>query len=101
MPERLFLDADVLVTGDRRHFGELFGKTFGGVIVLRPRQPLALEVILDSHRFHKPHVSYRVRPVERVADDLPTRVLDGQIYTRVVKGALLQTLLDGWTVPVR
>jgi len=37
-------NADVLVTGDRRHFGELFGKTFGGVIVLSPRQ--ALERVL-------------------------------------------------------
>jgi len=33
-------NADALVTGDRRHFGELFGKTFGGVIVLPPRQAL-------------------------------------------------------------
>lgn len=39
-------EADALVTGDRRHFGELFGQTIGGVAVLTPRQ--ALERVLGS-----------------------------------------------------
>jgi predicted nucleic acid-binding protein len=36
--------ADVLVTGDRRHFGVLFEKTLDGVTILPPRQ--ALEQVL-------------------------------------------------------
>jgi len=34
--------ADYLVTGDRRHFGTLYGKTFGGVNVIRPRDLASL-----------------------------------------------------------
>lgn len=30
--------ADYLLTGDSRHFGHLYGKRIGGVIVLRPAQ---------------------------------------------------------------
>lgn len=36
--------ADVLVTGDRRHFGALFRKAVGGVVILSPRE--ALEFVL-------------------------------------------------------
>jgi len=33
--------ATVLVNGDRRHFGPLFGHAFGGTVVLPPRAALA------------------------------------------------------------
>ena len=33
--------AAVLVTGDRRHFGPLYGRAFGGTVVLAPRDALA------------------------------------------------------------
>lgn len=33
---------DYLVTGDSRDFGTLFGKAVAGVLVLRPREFLAL-----------------------------------------------------------
>ncbi|MEX2540642.1 MAG: PIN domain-containing protein [Trueperaceae bacterium] len=33
--------ADVLVTGDRRHFGDSYGRSIGGVLVLTPREALA------------------------------------------------------------
>lgn len=36
---------DMLVTGDRRHFGSLYGGGVGGLLVLPPRE--ALEVVLD------------------------------------------------------
>ena len=36
--------ATVLVTGDRRHFGPLFGRSFGGTVVLSPREALAFVV---------------------------------------------------------
>lgn len=36
--------ATVLVTGDRRHFGPLFGRAFGGTVVLSPREALAFLV---------------------------------------------------------
>ena len=36
--------ATVLVTGDRRHFGPLFGRRFGGTVVLSPRGALAFLV---------------------------------------------------------
>ena len=36
--------ATVLVTGDRRYFGTLFGRVFGGTVVLSPREALALLV---------------------------------------------------------
>ena len=36
--------ATVLVTGDRRHFGPLFGRRFGGTVVLAPREALAFLV---------------------------------------------------------
>jgi len=32
--------ADILVTGDRRDFGHLFGRNFGGLRVLSPREAL-------------------------------------------------------------
>ncbi|MCG6948302.1 MAG: PIN domain-containing protein [Acidobacteria bacterium] len=35
-------DADLLVTGDRRHFGQLFGKTVGKVRVVPLREALQL-----------------------------------------------------------
>jgi len=38
--------AGMLVTGDRRHFGALFGTSVGGVTVLPPRA--ALERLLDD-----------------------------------------------------
>jgi len=38
--------ADVLVTGDRRHFGELFGRTVHGVQIEPPC--VALRLVLDS-----------------------------------------------------
>ncbi len=38
--------ADVLVTSDRRHFGELFGRAVHGVRIETPR--VALRVVLDS-----------------------------------------------------
>lgn len=34
--------ATVLVTGDRRHFGSLFGRAIGGTVVLPPRAALDL-----------------------------------------------------------
>ena len=34
----------VLVTGDRRHFGPLFGRPFAGTVVLSPREALAFLV---------------------------------------------------------
>lgn len=33
--------ADVLVTGDRTHFGPLYGRSFEGVLVLSPAEALA------------------------------------------------------------
>ena len=36
--------ATVLVTGDRRHFGPLLGRRFGGTVVLAPREALAFLV---------------------------------------------------------
>jgi uncharacterized protein len=36
--------AAVLVTGDRRRFGPLFGRAFGGTVVLSPREALAFLV---------------------------------------------------------
>ncbi|MBW6455796.1 MAG: PIN domain-containing protein [Trueperaceae bacterium] len=36
--------ATVLVTGDRRHFGPLFGRRLGGTVVLSPRAALAFLV---------------------------------------------------------
>lgn len=38
-------DSDILVTGDRRDFGHLYGKTVEGVLVLNPVD--ALKHILD------------------------------------------------------
>lgn len=38
--------ADILVTGDRRHFGDLYGQVVGAVEVLPPRQ--ALERIIAA-----------------------------------------------------
>lgn len=40
--------ATVLVTGDRRHFGPLFGRSFGGTVVLSPRDALAFVVELSG-----------------------------------------------------
>jgi len=40
--------ATVLVTGDRRHFGSLFGRAIGGTVVLPPRE--ALERLLAGLR---------------------------------------------------
>ena len=36
--------ATVLVTGDRRHLGPLFGRAIGGTVVLSPREALAFLV---------------------------------------------------------
>jgi uncharacterized protein len=36
--------ATVLVTSDRRHFGPLFGRRFGGTVVLSPREALTFLV---------------------------------------------------------
>ncbi|HJV36356.1 PIN domain-containing protein [Geomonas sp.] len=47
MAAAILFAADILVTGDTRDFGHLFGKTVEGVIVLRPRD--ALEHLLKSH----------------------------------------------------
>jgi predicted nucleic acid-binding protein len=41
---------DVLVTGDRTHFGHLFGATVGGVTVLSPGDALAHVLEADSSR---------------------------------------------------
>jgi uncharacterized protein len=38
--------ANVLVTGDRRHFGPSFGRRFGGTVVLSPRE--ALEFLVEA-----------------------------------------------------
>ena len=38
--------ANVLATGDRRHFGPLFGLMFAGTVVLPPRQAVAFMVEL-------------------------------------------------------
>ena len=43
------LKCDVLVTGDRAHFGAGYGKTFGGVIVYSPAQ-LALAIFGPAPR---------------------------------------------------
>ncbi len=40
--------ANLLVTGDRRHFGPLFGKKVGGVEILPPKE--AVERLLDRSR---------------------------------------------------
>lgn len=40
--------ATVLVTGDRRHFGSLFGRAIGGTVVLPPRA--ALDLLLADLR---------------------------------------------------
>lgn len=40
--------ANLLVTGDRRHFGLLFGKKVGGVEILPPKE--AVERLLDRSR---------------------------------------------------
>jgi predicted nucleic acid-binding protein len=40
--------ATVLVTGDRRHFGPLFGRRFGGTVVLPPRDALA--IVAEAYR---------------------------------------------------
>jgi len=40
--------ANVLVTGDRRHFGSLFGRAIGGTVVVPPRE--ALEWLLTDLR---------------------------------------------------
>lgn len=40
--------ATVLVTGDRTHFGPLFGRRVGGTVVLSPREALALLVEASS-----------------------------------------------------
>lgn len=40
--------ADLLVTGDRRHFGRFFGRTVGAVRVVPPRD--ALETVLPRRR---------------------------------------------------
>jgi hypothetical protein len=43
---RAFLDANVrfsdLITGDRQHFGALYGQVISGVTVLRPAEFLAV-----------------------------------------------------------
>jgi len=41
--------ATVLVTGDRRHFGPLFGRPIGGTVVLSPREALAFLVEASAH----------------------------------------------------
>jgi predicted nucleic acid-binding protein len=46
-----------LVTGDRPHFGLLYGKNLGGVTVLTPRQALE-QVLLATERIGRP----RARP---------------------------------------
>lgn len=33
--------ADILVTGDRRHFGQLYGRSIGGALILPPADALA------------------------------------------------------------
>ena len=38
----VYAGAEVLVTGDRRHFGELYGRNVGGCVVLPPREALSL-----------------------------------------------------------
>lgn len=38
--------ADILITGDRRHFGPLFERRVGGTLVLPPRQ--ALDLVLSA-----------------------------------------------------
>jgi predicted nucleic acid-binding protein len=35
-------DTDILVTGDRRHFGHLYGKTVGGIRIVTLREALKL-----------------------------------------------------------
>jgi predicted nucleic acid-binding protein len=46
----LAADADVLVTGDRTHFGHLFGRPIGQLVVHRPTD--ALSTILGDARQH-------------------------------------------------
>lgn len=38
----IWAEADLLVTGDRKHFGELYGKYVGGCLVMKPRDALGL-----------------------------------------------------------
>lgn len=42
----LYADADLLVTGNRKHFGKLYGEKIGGCLVLPPAE--ALEVLLEE-----------------------------------------------------
>lgn len=42
MAAAVLCGSDLLVTGDRLHFGHLFGKTLEGVRVLSPRETLHL-----------------------------------------------------------
>lgn len=38
----VFVSTDILVTGDQRHFGNLYNKTIEGVTILTPQSALAL-----------------------------------------------------------
>lgn len=42
----LYADADLLVTGNRKHFGNLYGEKIGGCLVLPPAE--ALEVLVGE-----------------------------------------------------
>lgn len=42
----LYAGADLLVTGNRRHFGKLYGEKVGGCLVLPPTE--ALEFLLEE-----------------------------------------------------
>lgn len=42
----LYAAADLLVTGNRKHFGNLYGESVGGCLILPPAQ--ALEVLLEE-----------------------------------------------------
>lgn len=46
-------EADLLVTGDRAHFGHLFGRSIGRLLVQRPTQALSA-ILLDAKRARAP-----------------------------------------------
>jgi len=57
---------DALVTGDRTHFGALYGKTIGGVAVHSPRslaEALSLAEARSKGALHAPAAPYRVRRI--------------------------------------
>src|SRR5207253_6224449 len=58
-----------------------------------------LVLVLDAHRLDEPNERRGVEPEQRVAGEVPIRVLDRKIERRIVERALSQACLDLVTVP--